>query len=58
MLILSFGAAMSIPVVDLSESSVKGDDIAVLREIHDAFTTVGFASVTGHSIPRDTVTTP
>ena len=44
---------MSIPVVNLSGSAVERD--AVLQLIHDAFTTVGFVFVTGHTIPREVV---
>ena len=42
---------MSIPVVDVSSV----EESSVVQQIHDAFSTVGFVFITGHSIPRELV---
>ena len=45
---------MSIPVVDVSTESIE-ENSAVLQQIHNAFTAVGFLFVRGHGIPREMV---
>jgi isopenicillin N synthase-like dioxygenase len=45
---------MSIPVVDLSTESIE-ENSAVLQQIHNAFTAVGFLFVRGHGIPREMI---